>query len=127
MKPFVASREVAGIVTFASHDGKVIHHDAQGLSCIDPAIPMARDSIFRIASMTKSVTVAAIMMAVDEGKLCLDDEVAQYIPEYANVRVDGKKPACPITIRHLLSHTAGINPPEHEEGKRPQSLYERAA
>src|SRR5687768_15824203 len=80
--------------------------------------PMAKDTIFNMASMTKPVTSIAIMMLVEEGKLKLDDEVAKYLPKYKNAVViskfnpaDGSFETRPakraITIRHLLTHTSG--------------------
>ena len=81
--------------------------------------PLAADSIFRIASMTKPVTSLAAMMLVKAGRLRLDDPVSKYLPEFATVRVlttfndaDGtfetRPPARPITVRHLLTNTSGI-------------------
>jgi CubicO group peptidase (beta-lactamase class C family) len=80
---------------------------------------MAKDTIFNMASMTKAITSAAIMVLVDEGKLNVDDDVAKYLPKYKDPLVitkvneaDGTyetRPAKrPITIRHLLTHTSGI-------------------
>src|SRR5262245_788179 len=80
---------------------------------------MTKDTIFNIASMTKAVTSAAIMMLVDEGKLKVDDEVAKYLPKYkdpvvitkfneADASYETRPAKRPITIRHLLTHTSGI-------------------
>jgi len=73
---------------------------------------MRPDSLFWIASMTKSISAAAILTLVDEGKLTLDEPAAQWLPELAQVKLEnGAKPARPITLRHLLSHTAGLQLP----------------
>jgi len=106
------------VVTVVNRDG-VLYHDAFGKSSTLRNAPMAKDTIFNIASMTKAVTSVAIMMLVDEGKLKLDDDVAKYLPKYKDPLVistfnsaDGSyetRPAKrPITIRHLLTHTSGI-------------------
>lgn len=76
-----------------------------------------QDSLWRIYSMTKPVTGIAAMILVDEGKLTLDQPVSDFIPEFKNVRVlvdpdksmDTRPAARPVTIRHLLTHTAGLN------------------
>ena len=106
------------VVTVVNRDG-VLYHDAFGKSSTQRNAPMAKDTIFNIASMTKAVTSVAIMMLVDEGKLKLDDDVATYLPKYKDPLVISKfngadgsyetRPAKrPITIRHLLTHTSGI-------------------
>jgi CubicO group peptidase (beta-lactamase class C family) len=106
------------VVTVVNKDG-VLYHDAFGKNSTVRNTPMAKDTIFNIASMTKAVTSVAIMMLVDEGKLKLDDDVAKYLPKYEDPLVISKfnsadgtyetRPAKrPITIRHLLTHTSGI-------------------
>ena len=97
----------------------ILYHEAFGRSRTISNTPMAKDTIFNMASMTKPVTSVAIMMLVDEGKLKLDDDVAKYLPKYKNPLVISKfneadatyetRPAKrPITIRHLLTHTSGL-------------------
>ena len=106
------------VVTVVNRDG-VLYHDAFGKSSTLRNAPMAKDTIFNIASMTKAVTSVAIMMLVDEGKLKLDDDVAKYLPKYkdplviskfnsADASYDTRPAKRPITIRHLLTHTSGI-------------------
>ena len=106
------------VVAVVSKDG-TLYHEAFGVSSTVRGTPMAKDTIFNIASMTKPVTSVAIMMLVDEGKLKLDDEVSTFLPKYKDPPVistfnaaDGSfetRPAKrPITIRHLLTHTSGI-------------------
>jgi len=115
----VARGDVPGVVvTVVDRDG-VLYHEAFGQSSTIERTPMVRDTIFNMASMTKAITSVAVMMLVDEGKLSIDDEVAQYLPQFADREVvsrfdeaDGSfetRPAeRPITIRHLLTHTSGI-------------------
>ena len=111
--------DVPGVVVAVVNKDGTLYHEAFGVSSTLRRTPMAKDTIFNMASMTKPVTSVAIMMLVDEGRLALDDEVAKYLPRYRNPLVisrfneaDGSyetRPARrPITIRHLLTHTSGI-------------------
>jgi methyl acetate hydrolase len=85
--------------------------DAKGI-IYERAVGASKDAIFAIASMTKPVTSVAVMQLVEAGRVKLDDPASTYLPELANVRVlDGGKlrpPKTPITVRHLLTHTAGF-------------------
>jgi CubicO group peptidase (beta-lactamase class C family) len=111
--------DIPGVVVAVVDKNGILYHEAFGLSSTLRSTPMTKDAIFNIASMTKPVTSVAIMMLVDEGKVKLDDDVAKYLPKYADLRVISKfkdedasyetRPAKrPITIRHLLTHTSGI-------------------
>lgn len=91
-----------------------MHFDAYGVQDVSTKAPMRRDTIFRIASMTKPVTGVAMMILYEEGKWKLDDPVAKYIPEFANLKVkaaDGTLVAQDhaMTMRELMSHTAGFD------------------
>jgi CubicO group peptidase (beta-lactamase class C family) len=114
-----ARGDVPGVVVAVVNKDGLIYNEAFGKSSTLRSTPMAKDTIFNIASMTKAVTSAAIMMLADEGKLKLDDDVAKYLPKYKDPLVISKfnaadgsyetRPARrPITIRHLLTHTSGI-------------------
>jgi methyl acetate hydrolase len=111
--------DVPGVVVAVVGKDDILYHEAFGRSRTLSNAPMAKDTIFNMASMTKPVTSVAIMMLVDEGKLKLDDDVATYLPKYKSPLVISKfneadatyetRPAKrPITIRHLLTHTSGI-------------------
>lgn len=108
----VAARRLPGAVVMIARDGRVVHHEAYGLR--DPATgaPMARDSIFRIYSMTKPVTAVAVLMLMEEGKLRLSDPLSRFLPSFAKPRVlvDGAEiPAArEITLLDLLRHTSGM-------------------
>jgi CubicO group peptidase (beta-lactamase class C family) len=109
MEAAVAEKQAAGIVTLVVKDGKVVHHEAAGMADVAAGKPMSKDAVFWIASMTKSINGAALMMLVDEGKVTLDDPASKWLPGLAKVKMkDGSAPAKPITLRMLLSHTAGI-------------------
>ncbi len=105
-----------GLVALVSHHGDV-HVEAIGTLSFGDSAPMRRDTIFRIASLTKPMTAAAAMMLVDDGTLALDDAVERWLPELANRRVlkhiaaplDDTVPARrSITVRDLLTSTFGF-------------------
>ncbi len=109
MEEAVKAKQAAGVVTLVMEKGKVVHHDAAGMADISKGRAMEKDALFWIASMTKSVNATAVMVLVDEGKLALDEPAAKWLPELGKVTVEGgAAPAKPITLRMLLSHTAGI-------------------
>ena len=108
---------LAGAVTVVWQRGEVLQVNEIGCRDVDAGLPMQRDTLFRIASMTKPVTVAAVMSLVDEGKVTLKDPVARWAPELANLRVlddprgplDRTHPARrAILIEDLLTHTSGL-------------------
>jgi CubicO group peptidase (beta-lactamase class C family) len=95
----------------------VIEFAATGKRDIAANAPMQKDSIFRIYSMTKPITGVALMMLFEEGKWQLNDPVAKYVPEFADLKVYGmdasgnvimKDQSHPMTMRELMSHTAGF-------------------
>ena len=132
---------ISGAVTLVARDGRVVHFEAHGLRDVEERAPMTKDTIFRIASMTKPITGVAVLMMVEQGKVRLDDPLSRFIPEFKNMTVatargaTGPIPvdcdrACferlidqqpvdqapvesvpasrEITIRDLLTHTAGL-------------------
>ena len=117
MQGLVDDGKLAGIVTMLSRHGKVAHFETFGHQDVASSTPMAKDSIFRIYSMSKPITGAALMTLYEEGKFRLSDPLVKYIPEFAGLMVasDGgtdtttvEKPDHPITIRELMTHTAGF-------------------
>ena len=117
MKSLVDQGRLAGVVTMVARHGKVIEFEAAGKRDIAADLPMQRDSIFRIYSMSKPITGVAMMMLFEEGKWQLNDPVAKYIPEFGNLKVYAtdaggnvvlKDPTHPVTMRELLSHTGGF-------------------
>ena len=120
MQGYIDRREIVGMVTLVARNGRVAYLQPFGkLDHRRAAMPA--DGIFRIASQTKAVTSVAVMTLQEEGKLLLDDPIAKYLPEFAHTRVavpstDKKTRAYTtvpakrlITIRDLLTHTAGIS------------------
>ena len=109
MEQSISSKQAAGIVTLVMEKGKIVHHEAAGMADIKAGRKMEKDALFWIASMTKSVNAAAVMTLVDEGKLSLDEPASKWLPELGKMKLaDGGMPKTPITLRRLLSHTAGI-------------------
>jgi CubicO group peptidase (beta-lactamase class C family) len=108
---------LAGAVTMVWQRGEVLQLGEIGYRDVSARTPMRRDTVFRIASMSKPVTTAAAMTLVDEGKLALDDPVTRWLPEFADMRVlddpDGplaqtRAARRPITVDDLLTHRSGL-------------------
>jgi len=119
VRQHIDAGSVSGAVTLVSRDGRVVHFEAHGLRDIASRAPMTKDTIFRIASMTKLVTGVAVLMMVEEGKIRLDDPLSRFIPEFKSMKVakpqvadqaqvDSVPASREITIRDLLTHTAGL-------------------
>jgi CubicO group peptidase (beta-lactamase class C family) len=112
----IAKSDPPGLVALIWRNGEVFDA-AFGLRAVEENLPMRRDTIFRVASMTKPITSALILMLMEEGKLRLDDPIVKWAPELANRRVL-KDPAGPIddtypaprdiTIEGLLTHRSGL-------------------
>jgi CubicO group peptidase (beta-lactamase class C family) len=107
--------KLANVVTLIARHGQVVNLDAYGVLDVsaEPAQPARTDSIFRIASMTKPITGAAMMMLWEEGKWALDDPVAKHIPQFEGLKVrrrdgDPVAQARPMTMAQLMSHSAGF-------------------
>ena len=109
----VDSSRIAGAVGLVLRDGRVIYERAVGWADKESGRRMTTDAMFRIASQTKALTSIAIMILFEEGKIALDDPVSRFIPAYARttVMVNGQPVPAKrrITIRDLLTHTAGIS------------------
>jgi CubicO group peptidase (beta-lactamase class C family) len=133
----IAAGEMTGAVTIVARKGKIVHLDAQGVMDLDSKKPITKDTMFRVASMTKPVTGVAIMMMIEEGKVRLNDPISRYIPEFKNLKVaiaqpaaggrgaaapapaaSGGRGAAPnyytvpadreITVKDLLTHVSGL-------------------
>jgi CubicO group peptidase (beta-lactamase class C family) len=114
----VEAGEVAGVVALAADDSGVLYQGAFGKRVLGGEADMSLDTVVWIASMTKAVTSLAAMQLVERGEVTLDEPLVQRLPELADIKVlDGFDPAgaprlrAPrraITLRHLLTHTAGF-------------------
>lgn len=114
MERFVADQKIGGAVTLVARGGRVVHLRPVGWADVGKRSRMRSDNLFWIASMTKSITAAAVMTLVDEGKLSLDEPVSSYIPEFKDARCGSGPPVRPITLRHLMSHTSGLAQPDRK-------------
>lgn len=119
IQQYIDNKWMPGYVSLVTRKGKVVHYKSFGYKDITTNELMEKDDIFRIMSMTKAITSVAAMMLYEEGKFLLDDPVSQYIPAFKNPRylkkgnpndtINNTVPAGKeVTIRQLLSHTAGI-------------------
>lgn len=139
MKSYVDEGTAAGFVTLVARHGHIASLEAVGYQDREARTPMRADTIFRIASMTKSLTVAGVMVLVDEGRLSLLDPVEQFLPEFKGMKVnpctesrasqgcDPVDAARPITVLDLMTHTSGL-PGQGAQGSEPfKSLAERVS
>jgi CubicO group peptidase (beta-lactamase class C family) len=118
MQQKVDDKQFAGIVTVLARHGKVVEFKTYGKKNLASGAPMDKDTIFRIYSMSKPITGAAMMMLYEEGKWQPDDPISKYIPEFANLKVfkgvdnSGEPiledPVHPPTMLQLMTHTAGF-------------------
>lgn len=113
LAPFVERGELAGAVALVANKEKVLSVTTVGFADLETKKPMSPDAVFWIASQSKGITAAAVMMLVDEGKLSLDDPVEKYLPEFKEQKVAAGKGAPvarvrSVTIRDLLSHVSGL-------------------
>ena len=116
----IADNDRSGIVAVFARHGEIAHVSEHGWSNVEAQTPMTADTVVRIASMTKPVTAAAILMLIEDGVLSLDTPVSTYIPAFADARVatstdinaDMEIPTealtREITIEDLLTHTSGM-------------------
>ncbi|MEZ5937164.1 MAG: serine hydrolase domain-containing protein [Hyphomonadaceae bacterium] len=118
MKQYVEDQKLAGAVVKILQDGREVFSETYGWRDREAGDAMNEDTIFRIASQTKALTSVAVMMLMEDGKLVLDDPLGKFLPEWRNTTVAVSKPGGgydvvpakrPITIRDLLSHTAGVS------------------
>ena len=134
MQQYVDAGKVSGVVTYVARNGRVVDLQAYGKADVEAGRPMKTDTIFRVASQTKAFTSVSVMMLVEEGKIGLADPVSRFIPAFEKTTVAVPPPPGavagspvsvvpakrPITIRDLLTHTAGIsygNGPAQEQWK----------
>jgi CubicO group peptidase (beta-lactamase class C family) len=121
MEEMIARNEVAGAVTVVVSRDKVLDLETVGYADVAAKRPMSRDTLFWIASMTKPVTGAAILMLQDEGKLKVSDPVSKFIPEFANLKTPSGKPAN-LTIAQIMTHTSGLGEAPADKARNARTL-----
>jgi CubicO group peptidase (beta-lactamase class C family) len=119
LRSAVDRKDVPGVVALVTSRERVLYQGAFGVADVSTGRPLATDSMFRIASMTKPITSFALMQLIEQGRLGLDDPAAKYLPELAELKVfesfDAStgayklRPASrPALVRHFLTHTSGL-------------------
>ncbi len=117
----IAKQELAGAITIVADKDRILHKDMQGFADIENKQPLADDTLFWIASMSKPVTGVAMMMMVEQGKVVLDDPVEKYLPEFKNLKnKDGEHVA--VTVKQLLTHTSSLAEITPEQAKGAKTL-----
>lgn len=96
-----AKSELPGVAVLVARDGRILFQGGYGLADVEGKTPITPETKFRIGSVTKQFTAAAILRLAEEGKLALTDSLAKYFPELPNAQT--------ITLRHLLTHTSGLH------------------
>lgn len=99
-------QQLTGAVVMVARHGEVIHCIAAGMADCETGRPMSADTLFRLASVSKPIVSSAAMVLVAQGKLGLDADIRQWLPDFSPKLADGTAPV--ITVRQLLSHTAGL-------------------
>ncbi len=132
MQSYVDQGSVAGVVTLVHRHGETVHSDALGWQDEVAKVPMRRDTLCRIASMTKPIVSVAALMLVEEGKLRLNEPVDKFLPELANRKVlrspgtvldDVYDAPRAITLKDLLLHRSGIAYPLTAEGPMAAAMF----
>jgi len=133
-KRFVDEGQHAGVITLLGRNGKLVDFQTYGYRDLGQRLPMERDTICRVYSMSKIITSVGALTLFEEGRFNLDDPVAKYLPELKDMKVMTGGTASapqleplkrPITIKHLLTHTSGLVY-DFSGGKELAKLYERA-
>ncbi|MFO7692003.1 MAG: serine hydrolase domain-containing protein [Vicinamibacterales bacterium] len=137
MQDYVDQGRIAGIATVVARAGKLVHLETYGRMDIEKDLPMRKDVILRMASMSKAVTTVAVAILLEEGRLLLTDPVSKYLPAFKQTTVAvppppgtpgaGRYGVVPakraINIRDLLTHTAGIS---YGQGSLAEAEYKAA-
>lgn len=116
-RKYLSSGKLPGALTLVARHGQITYLQAQGLRDVERQLPMQRDTLFRIYSMTKPITSIALMQLYEQGRFLLDDPVHRFIPGWKQLRVykSGSHPLFvttatqrDMTVRDLLTHQSGL-------------------
>lgn len=121
MQEAITKNEIAGAITVVVTKDKTVHLETTGFADVATKRPMTPDTLFWIASMTKPVTGAAILMLQDEGKLNVADPVTKYLPEFASLKTPSGMPAN-LTISQILTHTSGLGEAGGDAARQAKTL-----
>ena len=134
VEPFIDDGEISGAVTLVAKEGKIVSFESMGVSDLKTGREMQKTDLFWIASMTKPMAGAALMILVEEGKLSVDDLVETHLPEFkdswmiaekSDNEMTLKRPSRKITVFDILTHTAGV--PNVDEPRGHTTLAELTA
>lgn len=132
LKDLSDSQRIPGAVYLVAHHGRIAAYDAVGWANVEDKMPMRKDSIFQVMSMTKNFTGVGIMMLVEDGKLDLKRPIEDYLPEFKDILVEEKladgtvithRPKLPPTVWQLMDHTTGLDgDPSGELADNPHTM-----
>jgi CubicO group peptidase (beta-lactamase class C family) len=117
----IAEKRIVGTVVLVAKDGKVVYRRAAGLADREAGRPMRENEVFRLASMSKPIVAVTALTLADQHKLELDEPITKWLPTFRPKLADGREPV--ITVRQLLTHTAGLT---YGFGETEQGPYHRA-
>lgn len=139
MQRRIESNELPGAVTLIARRGKLVHFEAHGFRDQAKSKPMTKDTLFRLASMTKPIVSVAAMMLVERGDLSLHAPVSRWLPELGDPKVEIRRPGSDgkeevvdvpaqraITVQDLLRHTSGLVYQSRTTSPRIREMYEKA-
>ncbi len=116
-----------GAVSLVAHKGKTVHFEAHGFQDAAKTLPMNKQSIFRLASMTKPIVTTAAMILVEQGKLKLNDPLVKWLPELKNLKVETAQGdvdlARPLWVHDVMRHTAGFVYSGSTKSERIRKMY----
>ncbi len=117
----------SGAVSLVAHKGKTVHFEAHGFQDAAKTLPMNKQSIFRLASMTKPIVTTAAMILVEQGKLKLNDPLVKWLPELKNLKVETAQGdvdlARPLWVHDVMRHTAGFVYSGSTKSERIRKMY----
>ena len=129
MKEQAAKNIFPGAVTLVARHGKIVHFDVTGYQDAARSVPLKKDALFRLASMTKPVVTVAAMMLVEQGKMKLNDPVSLYLPELKDLKVETANgdvaPVRPVLVQDVMRHTAGFVYAGSTKSPRIKDAYEK--
>jgi CubicO group peptidase (beta-lactamase class C family) len=137
MDKHIKAGDISGGVTLVARHGKIVHLEAHGLMDLQSGKPVTKTTMYRVASMSKPITALAVLMLVEEGKIRLNDPISMYLPSFAKQMVAVPKGTSPrdgfdtvpvkrpITVKDLLTHTAGFQSGAYSTTPESASLSQR--
>lgn len=129
MKDQIGKDMFPGAVTLVARHGKIVHFDVQGYQDAAKTVPLKKDALFRLASMTKPVVTVAAMMLVEQGKMRLGDPISNWLPELKDLKVETANGDValtrPIWVQDVMRHTAGFTYAGSTKSPRIKEAYEK--